>query len=213
MGVRGAGRRACHCRSRRCHAGQAGRAGAFRGCRPRRPNPASRMPFWCDRPQHGAAALGGGGAAHADGTGARPAGAGFGVDGVDLQRRQVGHHEQQQWRPLAGREFDAAAQRGGEVGLRDVGTSAHARQQRGVGLVRQHAALEQVLEIGERHASAPSAQSAASSARRAISRICASSAKSSAKGGNWSSRSIIEGTAPNVRRTCANKSQTSSQTG
>ena len=53
---------------------QAGGSGAFRRCRPRRPYPASRTPFWRDRPQQRAPALGGGSAAHADGAGARPAG-------------------------------------------------------------------------------------------------------------------------------------------
>ncbi len=61
-------------RSGRCDAGQAGRPRAFRRRRPRRPNPASRMPLRRDRPQHGARPLRGGGAANADGTGARTAG-------------------------------------------------------------------------------------------------------------------------------------------
>ena len=62
-----------HRRSRRRHAGQAGRPRAFRRRRARWPDPASRMPLRRDRPQRGAAALGGGGLAHADGTGARTA--------------------------------------------------------------------------------------------------------------------------------------------
>ena len=65
-----------HRRPRRRDAGQAGRPGAFRRRRARRPHPAPRMPLRRDRPQRGAPALGGRGAAHADGTGARPAGAG-----------------------------------------------------------------------------------------------------------------------------------------
>ena len=65
-----------HRRPGRRHAGQAGRPRAFRRRRARRPDPASRMPFRRDRPQHGAPALGGGGAAHADGTGARTAAGG-----------------------------------------------------------------------------------------------------------------------------------------
>ena len=56
------------------------------------------------------------------------------MDGVDRQRREVRHHEQQQRRPLAGPEFDTAAKGGGEVGLRDARTPAQALQQRGVGL-------------------------------------------------------------------------------
>ena len=40
-----------HRRPRRRHAGQAGRPGAFRGRRPRRPDTAPRMPFRRDRPQ------------------------------------------------------------------------------------------------------------------------------------------------------------------
>jgi competence-damaged protein len=63
-----------HCRSRRRHAGQAGRAGPLRGRRARRKNPASRMPLRRHRPHHRAPALGGRGAAHADGTGTRTAG-------------------------------------------------------------------------------------------------------------------------------------------
>ena len=59
----------------RCHAGQAGGPRAFRRRRPRRQNSASRMPLRRDRTQRGASAFRRGGPAHADGTGARTAGA------------------------------------------------------------------------------------------------------------------------------------------
>ena len=74
-------RRSCrlhhrHCRSGRRDAGQAGRPRASCGRRPRRQNSASRMPLRRNRPQRGAPALRRRGPAHADGTGARTAGAG-----------------------------------------------------------------------------------------------------------------------------------------
>ena len=65
-----------HRRPGRRHARQTGRPRAFRRCRPRRQDPASRMPVRRDRPQYGAPAIGGGGAPHADGTGAWAATAG-----------------------------------------------------------------------------------------------------------------------------------------
>ena len=53
--------------------GQAGRPRAFCRCRARRPHHPSRAAFWRDRPHRRAPALGGRGAAHADGARPRPA--------------------------------------------------------------------------------------------------------------------------------------------
>ena len=111
---------------------RASRSGSsFRRRRPRRPDPASRMPVRRDRPQRGAAALGGRGAAHADGTGARAAGGGKTAPRSRQPSRRVPLRATPQVAPAAAGRVPGATQRAACVADRDPsprhgpGSAAH----------------------------------------------------------------------------------------